>query len=50
MSDYLECGHPKACWQKHEWKQYEYCAACERGGWVKPSEGLPERHCWRDGL
>lgn len=52
MSDYLECGHPRGC----QGAIYDAeaaqpgtddlpvrlgCKACERGGWVYVSEGLP---------
>jgi len=49
MSEYLECGHPAGCLKKLPWRQElgklgfptHGCAACERGGWVLGSEGLP---------
>jgi len=48
---YLKCGHPSGCEKERtdgfgyifsgRVKREKYCAACERGGWVYCSEGLP---------
>jgi hypothetical protein len=44
VSEYLSCGHPRACLVSSD-DGTHYCAACERGGWVyccpQKFEGLP---------
>ena len=46
MSEYLDCGHPSGCELvvniefPEPWTG-RCCLACERGGWVYVSEGLP---------